>query len=348
MSTSALRLSSLGLEPTKVFDTYWRFAAERQRIYFARLRGDDDPWSEDDILTHFRFTNAYRAADRVSQYLIRHVIYQKDVETSPEDIVFRILLFKFFNRIETWELLLRKAGEPTLRSYDFDLYSEILSVAACSGRAIYSGAYIMPSPNQFGSRRKHLNHLRLIEYMVHGGLALKLGRTRTMREGFELIRSYPSIGDFLAYQFVVDINYSELTDYSENEFVMPGPGAREGIQKAFGDQREVSDSEIVQLTTERQQHEFERLQMPFPSLFGRPLQYIDCQNLYCEVAKYSRVAHPEFTRSGGRRRIKQRFCQSGSLPEPWFPPKWGINQNIRAHLSRVRNSGSERVPATSS
>lgn len=61
--------------PTTVYETYWRFAAERQRIFFQRARGEQPPWSEDPILERFKFTNAYRASDRVSQFLIGNVIY---------------------------------------------------------------------------------------------------------------------------------------------------------------------------------------------------------------------------------------------------------------------------------
>ena len=63
------------LAPTSVFDTYWRFAEARQRIYLARLQGATRPWTADPILARYRFTNCYRAADRVSQHLIRDVIY---------------------------------------------------------------------------------------------------------------------------------------------------------------------------------------------------------------------------------------------------------------------------------
>ena len=70
----------------EVFDTYWTFAAERQRIYLSRLAGMPAPWSGDPILARFKFCNAYRAADRVSQYLIREVIYD-DREVDPEDLL---------------------------------------------------------------------------------------------------------------------------------------------------------------------------------------------------------------------------------------------------------------------
>ena len=63
---------------TSVFDTYWRFAALRQEVFHSRVRGEPAPWTDDSVLSAHRFTNAYRAADRVSQYLIRHVAYAGD------------------------------------------------------------------------------------------------------------------------------------------------------------------------------------------------------------------------------------------------------------------------------
>src|SRR5476651_2489302 len=90
------------LKPTPVYDTYWRFAAERQEIFFARAAGKLPPWTDDEILAEFKFTNAYRAADRVSQFLIRHVIYDDERPPDNEDVFFRTMLFKLFNKIETW------------------------------------------------------------------------------------------------------------------------------------------------------------------------------------------------------------------------------------------------------
>ena len=86
---------------TPVFDTYWRFAAERQAILSRRLTDPIGPWTDDTILRAYRFTNPYRAADRVSQYLIREVQYRSDRSQSPPEVFFRTLLFKIFNRIET-------------------------------------------------------------------------------------------------------------------------------------------------------------------------------------------------------------------------------------------------------
>lgn len=316
---------------SEVYDSYWRFAAERQAVFFRRVRGQARPWTDNAVLAIYKFTNAYRASDRVSQYLIRHVIYRNDLPRSPAEVFFRILLFKLFNKIETWELLERSLGPITFESYRFAAYDKVLTRAMRRGDRIYSGAYIMPPGSRsFGQSAKHQNHLLLLERMMADHLAERLAQAPTMQAGFEKLRSYPTIGDFLAYQFITDINYSELTDFSEMEFVVPGPGARDGLRKCFADPGGFSEQELIRLMADLQEQEFERLGLHFQSLWGRRLQLIDCQNLFCEVDKYARVVHPHIAGKTGRIRIKQKFEATPSSIDFFYPPKWGLNEKIRA------------------
>ncbi|MFC7298966.1 nucleotide kinase domain-containing protein [Herminiimonas aquatilis] len=327
----------LPIRVSAAYDTYWRFAVERQNVFFRRLSNDQMPWSTDPIISLHKFTNAYRASDRVSQYLIRHVIYRDDLPKTVVEVFFRTLLFKFFNKIETWELLQNSLGEITFENYLFENYDKVLSQAMLERKRIYSAAYIMPpGGSAFGHKLKHQNHLRLLELMMHDGVPQTLTGLTRMQSAFELLRSYPTIGDFLAYQFVTDINYSEITNFSEMDFVIPGPGARDGIRKCFSDMGGLNEAEIIRLMVDNQDQEFERLGLDFKSLWGRKLQLIDCQNLFCEVDKYSRVAHPEIAGISGRIRIKQKFSPSGKISAPWYPPKWGINEKISDEFQTIK------------
>ena len=313
-------------EPTVVFDTYWHFAAERQRIFFRRVEGSPCPWTNDPILQVYKFTNAYRAADRVSQFLIRNVIYRGS--TRPEEIFFRTILFKLFNRIATWELLEREIGPLSLTSFSVSGCGHVMRKEMERGERIYSGAYIMPAAERAQGILKHDTHLRLLARMVDEGLPGRLAQAGLLREAFEMIRSYPMMGDFLAYQYVIDLNYSPLLDFSEMEFVVPGPGARDGMAKCFRSLGGLSEAEIIHLVTRRQAEEFARVDEDFQSLWGRPLQLIDCQNLFCEVGKYARLFHPDIRGRSGRERIKQVFRPTRSSVGYWFPPKWGLNDRI--------------------
>ena len=310
---------------TVVFNTYWRFAAERQEILFRRVRGEPAPWTKDNVLATYKFTNAYRAADRVSQYLIRHVIYGHRYD--ERDTVFRVLLFKLFNKTETWELLEESHGELVAQRFDIDRFDRTLDAALKAGGTIYSAAYIMPSgPADVRQPRKHRMHLEMLARVLRDQLPERLVAARSMAEVYELLRALPGIGPFLAYQFSTDLNYTSHLNFSEMEFVVPGPGARDGMRKCFKDLGDYSEADAIRWVAERQGEEFATRGLTFPSLWGRPLQLIDCQNLFCEVDKYARVQHPEIAGYSGRTRIKQKFSPNRAPLQLFFPPKWGINE----------------------
>jgi hypothetical protein len=317
----AVRVAGRVLRPTPVFTTYWRFAAKRQAIYLARVAGQPGPWTNDPVLAGHRFTNCYRAADRVSQYLIRQVSYTGSQEA--EEIVFRTLLFKLFNRISTWELLSAALGDLTWARFDLAAYDQVLTDAFAARRRLYTAAYVMPSP-QLGAQRKHTNHLRLLADVMAGGIARRVAEAGSLQAVFRILRSCPAIGDFLAYQFAIDLNYSAAVGFSEMEFVVPGPGARDGIRKCFGCAADGIEAEIIRYVADHQPGYFARLGLRFPGLWGRPLQLVDCQSLFCEVDKYARVVHPDIAGRSGRSRIKQRFAAAAAPVPAWFPPKWNL------------------------
>lgn len=310
------------LRPSPVFDTYWRFAFARQNLYLSRIRDCSKPWSTDPVLQKFRFTNVYRATDRVTQYLISKVQYRDGAPQSADEIVFRTLLFKTFNRISTWEQLEGELGEITWANFRFDHYEAALRKASSLG-PIYSAAYMMPPP-KFGEAKKYRNHLRLLELMMADGLPGVISKAKSLQQVFADLVRYQSIGPFLAYQYAIDLNYSPVLELDENEFVVAGPGAKDGIRKCFGKDSAGIESEIIEYMVTHQENHFQRLSLDFESLNGRPIHLIDAQNVFCEVDKYSRVAHPEISGISGRSRIKQRFEPSGQVDVPVFPPKWNL------------------------
>jgi hypothetical protein len=310
-------------KPTAVFESFWKFATERQAIFYRRLVARPSQWTADRTLSTFKFTNVYRASDRVSQFLIRRVIYEGD--PAAREVFFRVILFKLFNKIDTWELLRSQFGQLT-SDLPLEKIDSVLSNAMAAGRTIYSAAYIMPSgTKELRMGRKHTTHLHLLARMLREEVPNKLVDCKHMAEAFAILRSYPMLGNFLAYQYVIDLNYSEMTNFSESEFVVPGPGARSGLRKCFAAVEQTEEVNIIRAVADNQEEEFCSRGLEFRYLAGRRLQLIDCQNLFCEIDKYARVEHPEFNGESGRSRIKQKFSPHAAQVEYWYPPKWGIN-----------------------
>jgi hypothetical protein len=318
--------------PGPGFEVYWSFASERQKVYRRRLDGHKTALTDDAVIGANRFTNAYRASDRVSQYLIAEVIY--DVPRDWIDTFVRILVFKVFNRVDTWlhiSALLGEINADLLLAGNID---EALADRA-THEPVYSAAYIMPPPRS-GTGPKFRRHLNLLRSMVRDDVPATLLEAATMQKAFETLLGYESIGPFLAFQFLTDLNYSEHLKFSEMEYVVAGPGALRGLRKCIADPGDYEARDIIRWAMDQQTEAFEQRGLQWSDLWGRPLQLIDIQNLFCEVDKYTRAAHPELSAFAPGSRIKQRYAPAPAPLTAWFPPKWGLNDSIpsKYHYSR--------------
>jgi hypothetical protein len=212
-----------------------------------------------------------------------------------------------------------------LEGVDLEQISNALDSLMTRGSRIYSSAYIMPSP-PFGHSRKHANHLALLRQMMSDRLPDRIAQIATLKGIYEILARYPGLGPFLAFQYAIDLNYSSMLTFDEAAFVVAGPGALDGISKCFSDFGAHSAEYVIHWTTERQEVEFDRLGLHFESLFGRRLQPIDCQNLFCEISKYARVAHPDVPGIANRHKIKRLYVTDPRPILPLaFPPRWKLS-----------------------
>lgn len=309
-----------------VYNLYWQFAAERQNIFFKKIDGKPPPYSKDPIFNTYKFCNAYRASDRASQYLIKNVIY-KHKSLSEKDVLFRVFLFRLFNKIDTYNLLESRLGVIKLRNFNRRKYSDLLNTIRSQGKPIYGSAYILCANKVFGFEKKHDNHLALLEKVFIKSKKFKtLLDSRSLKQLFFNLKSLPLIGDFMAYQLAIDFSYSEVFNFNENNFTVAGPGALRGINKCFINIKNIGSAYVINYMVDNQDREFKRLGIEFKDLWGRKLHAIDCQNLFCEVDKYTRVRYPKLKSS--RVQIKFKYKPLNEEISYFYPPKWGINSKI--------------------
>lgn len=312
---------------SRIYDLYWYFASERHAIFERRVRGSVAPWTADPILQTYKFCNVFRAADRVSQYMIRNVCYH-DEDCTPEDRLFQIAAFRTFSKVKTWETVRDYLNRyPTINDLANGSFTSALDYARERNGGLYTGAFILCATDAYGQRTKHLNHVELFRDMfVLNDLGTSILGARSLREVYNLLHRFPLMGNFMSYQTAIDLNYSSLVNFSESDFAEAGPGALRGIKKVFETTARASSGEIIGWMVEHQDEEFKRLGLPFESLWGRQLQAIDCQGLFCEVDKYCREAFPDL--ASARKRIKARFTPASSAEPLFFPLKWGLNDQL--------------------
>lgn len=313
-----------------VYELYWKFAFERQAAFEARRTGRPQPWTSDPIIEKYKFCNVFRATDRVSQYMIREVCYNTE-PSHPDDRIFQIVAFRFFSNIETWENIRKILGRaPTIDDLVDGSFENALNQTKEVFGKLYTGAFILCATDAYGRRTKHLNHVELFKDMfVNEDMGRQLRNAASLQAVYVKLKKFPLIGDFMAYQIAIDLNYSEYINFSENDFTQAGPGAVRGIKKVFLDTNGLTNSEVIMWMVEHQDEEFKKLGYDFKGLFGRKLHAIDAQGLFCETDKYCREAAPEL--KSARTRIKAKFTENPTPVELFFPPKWEIRSTSPFH-----------------
>jgi len=303
----------------KLFEEFWKFAYERHEVFINKFTGKLPPYTSDVILQSYKFCNAYRILDRVSQYLLQSVIYNGK-NYSSENMIFRIIFFKLFNLPSTWEYLIQNIGDITLENFDIAVISKLLT-SRQKVEPIYNSAYIACASKAFGFDKKHDNHLHLLYKMfISDKMQNKILNCRNMKEAFEILVSYPLIGNFMAYQLITDLNYSDVVNFTESEFTVVGPGSKRGIEKIF--KTFTSYEDIILYAYNNQCDEFKKQNLNFKYIGDRKLQLIDIQNLFCEFDKYCRQKHPQL--KSNRTKIKKKYTETSNKINYIFPPKWNI------------------------
>lgn len=317
------------LKPNEeIFSYYFYFMQERMRIFWNKYH-QNYPLTNDEILKINKFTNVYRAMDRVSQYLIKNVIYS-DSEFTREDVLFRIIVFKIFNKPATWEYLESQVGEITIKNFDLIKYNKALSNLKAR-QPIFNNAYMMTGTHTLYNHLdfKHEKWLSMVsEEMIGQEVLKRITDANSLSQVFDLLRDCSFIGDFLAYQYAIDMNYSSVIDFDENSFVKAGIGAIRGIKKCFQPlPKGYTYEDAIQYTQDNLEKYSEKFGFTeFENLFGREPTLIDLQNCFCETDKYLRVKVPDLQVDNTR--IKQKYREHTQGLNLFFPPKWQINHKI--------------------
>lgn len=268
--------------------------------------------------------------DKGCQFLITEVIEKGSQD--PEEVVFRVILFNLFTKIETWQLLVAKLGPLTWATYDHEKYAKVLSEAVADGLPLYTEAYIKPAPH-FGHKRNFRNHLCFLEVLMDNKLYSRLLVAPYMADVYEFLYSFPSLGSFSAYQLILGLSYTNTFNFHRNDFVVSGPGSISGLGKIFGKTWNSNKNdmafhqEVMRYFVDNQDYHFKRLGLHFSGLGPKklPMDIADIEHTLCEVDKYCRVAHPNL--KGARQHITRRFTSRArpnlkvaALPKAWSHP----------------------------
>lgn len=304
---------------------YFYFMQERMKIFWNRCNSSF-PLTKDPILAKYKFTNVYRACDRVSQYLIGRIIYGYDEAQTDKDLLLRIIIFKIFNKIETWEFLAHEYGPISIENFDVKRISDLLTIRQNS-YPIFSNAYMMTGSHKRYDHiaTKHEKWLTMVrDEFLDGRIIDEVLRANSLKEIYESLNKCSFVGSFLAYQYAIDFNYSPIFNFDEDSFVRAGIGAIRGIKKCFHSYGQTFEDAIYYVHNHIDSLRIKYGFNDFEPLPGHHPSLLDLQNCFCETDKYLRAKMPELKVDNVR--IKQTYHPSPSPIEMVFPPQWGVTK----------------------
>jgi hypothetical protein len=264
--------SKLPDESLSVYEPYKKLffetMFERQMIWKRRfLLNQSRPWTDNEILNNFKFTNVYRELDRNSQWLIKNII--TDSSLSVKNLVWKMMVFRFFNNPETFTFDVRgkaiqtslfdeengikrqvnsvkdlisarrwKNGIPDYDEYDEDEFSRFIEGIRSVGQNPYTTAYLVHS----GFHSRDYYHTRVVIPTLHKNIDKIVNVILNFEKVDDIIKfleTLPNVSDFMSHEFYQDFTYiprytnRKFIRFDQNDYTNVGPGASVGIRLIY-------------------------------------------------------------------------------------------------------------------
>lgn len=280
-------------------DDFLFFVAERHRVWEARQRGAEQPWTEDPVLATRKFTNVFRILDPGTQFVMTDLL---DPDLSERDRLMRLFLYRHTGRIETWRWLDLTTGYPTVELLEdvrqsWYTYRGGFKMGGSGARfqaksegvrmfdnPMFTSAYLVFPQSPVPGTDKLDSIIDLTKRLFTPGspedVMLDWGKARSHAERFKVLRRNKGVGDFMSMQVLADWTYAQDRDL-EDEFLMPGPGSVKGAAALDPNARTMDVVKRV-VREVRGLPDCPRLGYRVPSLMDIG------SNLLCEWSKYVR------------------------------------------------------------
>ncbi len=273
-------------------ELFWYWVKERYNIYCNKeIAALEPPWTLDPILQQYRFTNVFREYDRVTKWIKQNI---RDPYANHPNLWFMLCIARIFN----WPPMLQEISENSFWPLSFWSPKPVRNVLINRkhrGDKVFTGAYLVGTyPIAPYTERslyivdKVLTPLWRDHKCINNYLASIPPRKRTLHAMHTLLSSYFGIGDFLAYQIVIDLRHTPVLNQAAdiNTWVAFGPGSIRGLNRYFSITIRKKNRVEKCIEIFEDQYNYCTKTMPI-------IELSDIQNCLCEFDKYSRTLYDE-------------------------------------------------------
>lgn len=277
------------------FKLYVSFIKERHVVYKRRLSGQQPPFSDDVVMQNNRFCNVKRELDRQSKWLIEHISTNKNL--SYENKIYNTIFYRLYNLIRTAEELKLPID---FKNYDINNFNDFRKkVTEDKEFYPYTMAYCTFGVKGNGKDyRPNEAPLFIMEKLLNSKFLETLNNCENQKEVFKCIKKYVfGAGNFLAYQLYVDLTYIKEFPFTEDEFVVSGPGCTYGLSMFIKDRKGLTDEELLFWLRDNWDDLIKKYKIDFDceEIFSdqpkkkRKMNVMSLENCCCEFQKYKRL-----------------------------------------------------------
>lgn len=274
----------------KVLRILVHYIKERYKIKLKKEGGEPKPWTEDKILQSWRFTNVRREHDTVTKWIIENVCL-KDIDLKTK--IYNLILCRMYNWVPTF----KKIGLPILDFEDtrsIEKAEKILLKMVERKEPVFTRAYMVSGTlklltKEVGEMGPKLRPLKAIELWASQNRLNKSALSPPDNFYNELCK-LTGINSFLAYQVFVDCTYIPEFPYSENCFVVAGPGCVNGLNLLFKDLDGLTPEEALYWLTDllNKKVGWKEVFVDLPEE-EQKMNIMSTENCLCELSKYMNI-----------------------------------------------------------
>lgn len=258
-------------------DIMCRWVDARETLRVLREANAPRPWTPDPLLANYRWCNARRMDDRVSQWLLGWH------QERPEVGLQNRLVAAVAGRLINWPPTLKTVPYPA--PYDEHAWTMALLKRKARREKVFTGAYII---NGALGGDKILQVTQKILTPLWAARRTMPKNPQTMREIWNWFNGKPGIGSFMAGQAVADLRHihHELPWTDKLTWAPQGPGSKRGVNRLIGHPLDASLPYNEWLDVVRAA--YARCAARLPQIYTR-MELMDQQNVFCEYDKYCRL-----------------------------------------------------------
>jgi hypothetical protein len=267
---------------------FYDFMFKREHLRLNKEAGNPWPWTDDEILRDYKFTNVKREHDRTTRILAQE-FYGPCLHAPLEQKLLNAALARYFG---TWEFALAAGWQGQFNSPEREYVVEMARLRLRSEEPVFTGAYVITNAGR--KERKEIVVAQTLQNLweQRAKVVTAIQYNNSWKDAITALRQLDGFGGsgFMAKEVMLDViiagGFGSAGPHDRNEWCPAGPGARRGLNRLLGRDKDEAIKEEVAVHFMQELFECRHLRWPRTWV---ELELHDIQFQLCEYDKYERV-----------------------------------------------------------